>query len=681
MVNRKAALFALLVASSVATSHAAEFSKGSYRFATGDEPAFVQRGQVPATWPAGMPGANDERWRYWLYDVQIDHRGGRERTYIEHVFEPRSASMLGDAGRFEIDFNPEYQALTIHRVEIRRDGQWTPRLNPARISLARREGEFENDVANGAVSALVVLDDVRVGDVVRVSYTIEGANPVLAGQWLDGYHVGYRNPALAVRWRALYDPGTRLAVRGSAAHFHPSIDARADGVEASFSSNGVAAVQDYGDYPAWHDPFPWIQVGPEQDWPDVARWATALYPPATGALPADLEARLGEWRRLPTPEARMTAALRAVQDEVRYFGIEMGEGTHRPQPPSETWTRRFGDCKDKAYLLATLLGRLDIDAVPALVSADDGKAVAEFVPSASDFDHVIVRATLDGHPVWLDPTIAQQGGDPRDVDLSALGVALPIATGTRGLETITRPASTFDEVTSTERFGAAQGDASVSLDVETVYRGALADAARGSLLGERPADISRRYAEYYGKRYANVEVVKLPTLEDDRVTNVLRVQEHYRLASPFGNEDGARSLSLYADPLDTPLRLPASMTHPGPLHVGVPGMYRYRVEVAAPASWNARFGLESLHRQTPAFDFSRSVEVDGGTARVEYALDLRARDLDAADVEKHLSVLRLARDDLSAALRYQVPVALDAGQRETRLKALLRDAMKAGGTP
>ncbi|TZF90663.1 DUF3857 domain-containing transglutaminase family protein [Cognatilysobacter lacus] len=680
MVNNKAALLALLVASLVTTAHAEEFSKGDYHFSTGDEPAFVHRADVPSTWPAGVPGADDQRWRYWLYDVQIDHRGGRERTYVDHVFEPRSVAMLGDAGRFEIDFNPDCQTLAIHRVEVRRDGKWTTRLNPARISLARREGEFENDVSNGAVSALVVLDDVRVGDLVRIAYTIEGANPVLAGQRLDGYHVGYRNPALDVRWRALYDPGTRLAVRGATAKYAPRIDSRADGVEASLARQGVAAVQDYGNYPGWHDPYPWIQVGPEQGWHDVAKWATALYPAVTAPLPADLEARVAQWRRLPAPVARMTAALRAVQDEVRYFGIEMGEGTHRPQPPSETWTRRFGDCKDKAYLLATLLGRLDIKAVPALVSADDGKAVADFVPSASDFDHVIVRATIDGHAVWLDPTIAQQGGDPRAVDLSVLGVGLPIAPDSEGLEKISRPANARDEVASVERFGAAKADGPVSLDVETTYHGALADAARASLIGQRPEDLSRRYTEYYGKRYPKVEAVQAPTIEDDRAADELRVQEHYRLAMPFTEEgDGVRALSVFAEPLDKPLQLPDSMTHPGPLHVGMPGVYRYRVEVDAPAAWNARFGLEAQHRESAAFALDRNVTVEGSRAKLDYVLDLRARDLEATDVDRHLSILRAARDDLSAALRYQVPATLDTRQREDRLKALLRDAVKTGG--
>jgi len=112
-------VLALLLAG-VACAQEGEFQRGEYRFKVGPEPAFVQRHEVPAAWEADAPGATGAPWRYWLYDLQSDNRGGRTQYYVEHVFEPKSASLLGEAGRFQIQFNPGYQQLTIHRVELRR---------------------------------------------------------------------------------------------------------------------------------------------------------------------------------------------------------------------------------------------------------------------------------------------------------------------------------------------------------------------------------------------------------------------------------------------------------------------------------------------------------------------------------------------------------------------------------
>ena len=153
----------------------------------------------------------DERWRYWLYDYQVDRRDVRGERYVEQVYEPTSASMLGDAGRFQVSFNPEYQQLQIHRVEVRRGGVWQDRLLPEKVSLARRESDFEQDLANGEVSALIVLEDVRVNDLVRVAYTISGGNPILHGQMADWAHLGWGSPVLDVYLRVLAEPGTRFA--------------------------------------------------------------------------------------------------------------------------------------------------------------------------------------------------------------------------------------------------------------------------------------------------------------------------------------------------------------------------------------------------------------------------------------------------------------------------------------
>ncbi len=403
-----------------------EHKRGDFTFAVAAEPGFVRRHEVPSHWEADAPGANDPSWRYWLYDVQIDRRVGRDSTYIEHVFEPRSAASIADAGRFQIEFNPAYEKLTIHRVELRRDGRWQDRLSPDRISLARREAEFEQGIADGVVTALIVLDDIRVQDVISLSYTLSGSNPILAGQSSDFSQLAWRSPVLDNYFRAVYDPGTKIASFAENTSVTPMLSEGTDGVEASMHTHAMNAVVYEDSYPIWYRPYPMVQLAERRTWADVVAWAIPLYPKVDGPLPKDLESDIGQWSKLGDPYAKLQAALRTVQDQVRYFGAEMGENSHRPSAPADTWTRRYGDCKDKAYLLSTILARMGIQAVPALVSTSRGRAVANYVPAADVFNHVIVRIALDGKLLWVDPTISQQGGDPLDSDLSRYGAALPV---------------------------------------------------------------------------------------------------------------------------------------------------------------------------------------------------------------------------------------------------------------
>jgi hypothetical protein len=102
--------------------------------------------------------------------------------------------------------------------------------------------------------------------------------------------------------------------------------------------------------------------------------------------------------------ARMLAALRLAQEQVRYVALVLGEGAYRPSTADETWERRFGDCKGKTALLLSLLDRFGIEAQPMLVSVENDDGLGERLPSLDLFDHVIVRARLNNRIYYLDAT-------------------------------------------------------------------------------------------------------------------------------------------------------------------------------------------------------------------------------------------------------------------------------------
>jgi len=656
-----------------------EHKRGDFRFFVGDPAAFVQPHQVAATWDPKAPGADDAVWRYWLTDEQVDHRKGVDATYIDYVYEARAAAHVGEAGRYQVDFNPEYQRLVLHNVQVRRDGKWQDRLQPDKISLARRETRFEKDLADGLVTALIVLDDVRVGDVVRVNYSVIGSNPILAGQSIDGISQAWRSPVLDAHLRVLFDPGTQVRSHVRNGAKPAAVRNIADGVEARVDVHGARAVVDEGNYPEWYTPNPRLLLGPARSWAEVVKWALPLYP-QVDALPADLQARIAEWKKLPDPQARLRAALHTVQDEVRYFGVEMGSNTHRPTPPADTWTRRYGDCKDKAYLLSTILRALDIHAVPALISTTRSTALRDLEPTAAAFDHVIVRATMGNDIVWVDPTMTQQGGDPRTLDLSDYGLGLPIEAGTADLQPVAPPKQTNDAISTIERYSAVGQAGQLQLDIETTYSGQAANYARINLGASRSDDLERRNAQYYRQRFGDLDVKKTPGIQDDREANKLKVTESYLLKSPFQQEGTqVRGLDIFAETLDGPTKLPEQMKRSGPLEVGRVADYRHEIVLDGPPGWHATAPADTAKFASSAFDYSRTIERNGDQVHVVYALKVKAREIDAAGSAEHLAQMRDVRENLSARLRFQAPATpMETSERDKRLKALLRGALDGG---
>ena len=104
-----------------------------------------------------------------------------------------------------------------------------------------------------------------------------------------------------------------------------------------------------------------------------------------------------------TQSAREAAILDYVDREVRYTGIEFGEAAIVPHDPADTLQLKYGDCKDKATLLVTMLRAAGIPAYVALLNASSRLDVPENLPGMGLFDHAIVY--VPGTPaLWIDVT-------------------------------------------------------------------------------------------------------------------------------------------------------------------------------------------------------------------------------------------------------------------------------------
>lgn len=150
-------------------------------------------------------------------------------------------------------------------------------------------------------------------------------------------------------------------------------------------------------------------------WGDVGRWYQAL----VAEVPRRAPAVAARARELVADEAdaraRVALLLDHVRESVRYVAVEVGVGGYRPSPPAEVLERRWGDCKDKSFLLLDLLAEAGVTAYPALVRLDEERGVVGDFPAADQFNHLIVAvpaAAVEPLPgdaasagyLFLDPT-------------------------------------------------------------------------------------------------------------------------------------------------------------------------------------------------------------------------------------------------------------------------------------
>jgi hypothetical protein len=395
--------------------------------------------------------------------------------------------------------------------------------------------------------------------------------------------------------------------------------------------DNAPVIDDEDQRPTWFDPYDMVQLSEFRSWSEVAQWAEALYQPSAESLAAVREIASRIQREHASQDARLTAAIRFVQDDIRYLGIEMGRNTHEPHQPAATLAQRYGDCKDKAFLLSLLLRELGVEAHPAMVNTKVRHRLDDYLPSPFVFDHVIAAVTANGHTHWIDATISEQGGRLATIETPDDERALVIAPQTAALSRIATRAK--GGIVIEQTYDVPDELKPATMDVVATYRGRDADELRTRLATTSIADLGREHLNRYAADQPKIEWLARPKIEDDRDANVIVVRERYRVRDLFTNGSfsySPRSLELF-------LKRPETMIRTTPL------AFDYPLDVTQRVTFHIARGVATEHahdeRDSPAFHYEREVEADGKQIVVTYRLRARKDAVEVAEVPKHLTAL------------------------------------------
>jgi Domain of Unknown Function with PDB structure (DUF3857)/Transglutaminase-like superfamily len=91
----------------------------------------------------------------------------------------------------------------------------------------------------------------------------------------------------------------------------------------------------------------------------------------------------------PAPMDKAGALARFVQRDIRYVAIELGIGGWQPHPASDVFTHRYGDCKDKATLMRSMLAEIGVNSYYIVINTERG-SVTPATPAHNAFDHAII---------------------------------------------------------------------------------------------------------------------------------------------------------------------------------------------------------------------------------------------------------------------------------------------------
>jgi hypothetical protein len=467
---------------------------------------------MPSTEPL-PPGAP---LRVLFVDQQVRIADGAQQTYQAYRVKVLTPEGLG-VGNLAVTWAPATEQVTVHRLAIVRDGKTIDVLAGARFSVIQRESNLEQAMLDGNLTAALQTAGLQVGDELEFATTKLERDPLL-GTRPQGFMqfpiVGARG---AYRFRVLLPKDDAVGFRATDDVPQPIVTPLGDTVEHRYAMLDPASAIVPDGAPSRYSIARVVQYSAYPAWADVSRTFAPLF--VRAATLADASPVRAEARRIAAettdPRLRAEAALRSVEDRIRYVYVGLDGGNYRPASADDTWQRRFGDCKAKTVLLVALLREVGIAAEPVLVATENSDGIDQRLPTPGVFNHVVVRAQVNGASYWLDGT---RLGDRAIADLDPPNSrwGLPLRSDGAALEAIPLVRPRWPQ-----RIDVVEIDASAGFDkpgkyrVQQTLRGDQIFAMRAQLAGMATADADRLLSGYWRQQLPQVETSRVTWHLDD----------------------------------------------------------------------------------------------------------------------------------------------------------------------
>jgi Domain of Unknown Function with PDB structure (DUF3857)/Transglutaminase-like superfamily len=127
-------------------------------------------------------------------------------------------------------------------------------------------------------------------------------------------------------------------------------------------------------------------------WREIGNWYNTLTTSSRNATPQIQQKVTDLTAGMTDPLAKMKALADYTQQKIRYAAIEIGIGGHQPHPAGQVFAHQYGDCKDKATLLGSMLHEIGIESYYVLINTQRGTTAPGF-PSVR-FNHAIIAIRL-----------------------------------------------------------------------------------------------------------------------------------------------------------------------------------------------------------------------------------------------------------------------------------------------
>ncbi len=570
---------------------------------------------------------------YFLVDKQENKI--QQENYNHFIQKLNTESGVQNNSEIWISIDPSFNELDLHYINIYREGKLINKLKKEEVNIVRNEQQAGSFLYNGTISAYVILNDIRKGDVLDYAYTITGDNPLFSDIHYYYTRLNYSQYVHKLYKSFLFKNNLKYKEQLKNDAPKPTQLIKNNLNTISWEIDSLKPYLLDEDIPAWCNPFQSYELTSFKNWQEVKRWSKNMYS-LKEPVCIELKNKIEEFGRIKSKEEQIISAIQFVQNEIRYLGMEDGINSHKPHSYNQVIQQKFGDCKDKSYLLHLLLNQIGVKSWITYANTNKIISYDDHLPSPFAFNHVVVKLEYNDEIYWIDPTFKPQYGGLKDFYFPDYGLVLVLDSKNTELEP--SKSGFLKNIDILESYYLKDSISNAEYVVKTISYGNEANYNRNYFKNTPQNEIKENYLNYYSNYYPKISFQDKPFhIENDDKKNIFIVTEYYEIPDFFETKenDPEKYFSIYATNLKPEIVISNDLSRKLPMTIKHPVKVQGEVEVVLPKrkTFNLPNSKDSVVNDN--LEFTYSEKISENKIKISYSYRSKRDFVPANEIEKY----------------------------------------------
>ncbi|MFA4842497.1 MAG: DUF3857 domain-containing protein, partial [Candidatus Omnitrophota bacterium] len=338
-------------------------------------------------------------------EVTADDKEISTLHYIVKILNVRGKEEFSETG---IDYDSTYEKVQLEFARtIKPDGTVVD-VGTRHIRDVSKYLNFP--LYSNARVYIISFPEIQEGSTIEYKVKIYRNQLINKKDFVINYPLKSSEPIIAANFtlKLPRDKALRIKIlneqyNDSQAILNPVVREEKDFVTFQWAFKDIPQIIPESSMPAQVEINPTILASTFDSWQGLYSWWWELAKDKIAADGAIKEKVKALTRGLGSREEKAKAIYNYCAQEIRYVAVEYGDAGYEPHQAQDVFRNKYGDCKDQAILLITMLKEAGLEAWPVLIPTREAYNLNEDLP-AMLFNHCIACVLLDGKIIFLDPT-------------------------------------------------------------------------------------------------------------------------------------------------------------------------------------------------------------------------------------------------------------------------------------